>query len=146
MHTPFKKYLGAISILGALGMLISAYLLYLHYANGAISFCNFDKTINCDLVNRSKYAEIFGLPVSGLGLLGYFVLTLMSHGWHMNWFKKPTHHKMLVLSTGALAFSLYLTFIEFYVLKALCPLCLTSQIVILTIFILSLIIWLKYTE
>lgn len=146
MHTSIKKYLSAISVLAVAGMLVSAYLVYQHYKPSAGSFCNINSYVNCDIVNKSKYAEIFGFPVGAIGLTGYLVLGAMSFGWLLNWFKKPTHHKIIILSTGALGISLYLTFVEFFILKAVCALCVTSQLLIISIFILSLIVWLKYSE
>lgn len=146
MHTPEKKYLGAITILGVTGMLVSLYLTYLHYNPSKNAFCNVNDYLNCDIVNKSKYADLGGIPVGVIGFLGYFLLTVMSHGWHKNWFKKPTHKKLMIFSSAGLAFSLYLTFIEFFVLNAVCALCVTSQIIIISIFILSIIIWIKFSE
>lgn len=145
-HTPVKKYLGAISILGVAGMLLSAYLTYLHFSAGSSSFCNINSVVNCDVVNKSKYAEILGMPVGILGFLGYALLTALAFGWMRNWLKKPTHRKIMIFSTAALGFSLYLTFIEFFVLRSVCLLCVTSQAVIIGIFILSIITWLRLSE
>ena len=54
-----------------LGLVIMSYLTYIHYANTS-SFCDISKEVSCDVVTTSLYSEVFGLPVSVLGL-GYFL-------------------------------------------------------------------------
>ena len=55
------KFTTVLSALGALG--ISIYLGVQHGSTEA-SACNISSTINCDVVNRSEYSELFGIPIS----------------------------------------------------------------------------------
>ncbi|MEK9132202.1 MAG: vitamin K epoxide reductase family protein [Patescibacteria group bacterium] len=139
-----KKFFLALQIISALGMLVSAYLVYKKFAPLGESFCDINDRINCDIVNGSKYAKIFDIPVAVLGLLSYTYFFIIA----LDLFKHPKLYMFIIpLSTLAagfgLLFSLYLTYIEFYILQALCILCLMSQVLILLIFILFLTLWIK---
>ena len=66
-HALLRK---VIIVLSLLGLVIMTYLTYIHFAK-AKSFCDLSETVSCDVVTTSIYSEIFGIPVSILGL-GYF--------------------------------------------------------------------------
>lgn len=99
-----------------------SYLTYIHYAN-ARSFCDISETISCDVVTTSIYSEVFGLPVSILGL-GYFLLVLF-----LALFRKQVDTFKLVffLTLFMLIPSLYLSLLEMFVIKAFCILCESSK-------------------
>jgi len=108
----------------AAGFLVSLYSLAQHYGpvGGA---CNVNQTFNCDIVNKGSYSEIAGFPVAGVGVVGYIVIGIVALAWRKE--KDPVLAKaLLALSLGGLAFSLYLTSIEAFVLRAWCLLCLAS--------------------
>ena len=69
-----------IAIISIGGFGIMAYLTYIHFAN-ATSFCDISETVSCDVVTTSIYSEIFGIPISIMGL-GYFGLTLLLSVFH----------------------------------------------------------------
>ncbi len=141
MHSYQKKLALTILIFSILGVFVSAYATYQHYRPSGRSFCNLNNVVSCDIVNKSKYSEIAGIPVAIIGIIGYLVLAglagmlLTRRKEHMG---RPA---LVILSGGALLFSFYLTFVEFFWLGALCLLCITSQIIILLIFITSLMLW-----
>jgi len=96
------------------------------------------------LVNQSKYAEVFGIPVALLGMMGYSFLGLVSlvllkrkflSKVRANKFlgKLVSVQTLFVFSIIALIVSLYLTYAEFFLIKAICIWCLISQIIILVI-------------
>ena len=126
-----------------MGIVLSGYLTYLHYST-LNSPCDFSETFQCSLVNRSKYAEVLGVPVALLGLLGYSFLGFISFSLSKDNFLRKIREKniinktisaqtLLVFSIIALVTSLYLTYAEFFLIKALCILCLVSQITVLGI-------------
>jgi uncharacterized membrane protein len=94
------------------------------------------KTFSCDTVNKSQYAELAGIPVALVGLGGYALLALLS--W-LNLRGKDFVKDIVVFSVLGFLFSLYLTYIEAYVLFTWCPVCLASQAVILAIVVLSVV-------
>ena len=127
----------SVVILGLGGTGISGYLTYGYLANASIG-CPFNA--HCDLVQASPYAYMWGFPVPLLGLLMYGALTLM--GFFL-FLRKPEWENILGLviygiSLAGVIFTLYLYYLEIFVLHAFCSWCIGSSIVILFIFILSL--------
>jgi uncharacterized membrane protein len=93
---------------------------------------------DCNTVNQSEYATLFGfLPVGVLGLLGYAsILALWALGRFSSGAKKGRAD--LALWGAALAgtlFSVYLTFLEPFIIGATCVWCLTSAV------IMTLLLW-----
>jgi uncharacterized membrane protein len=129
-----RKLLRLIAAFALLGLALSTYSLLHHESFVSGSLCTFNATFNCDIVNRGPYSEIAGVPVALMGLIGYGFM-LVAACLRM---RRPADESLLnflvLVSAGALAFSLYLTGVEAFVLKAWCVVCITSQISILTIF------------
>ena len=128
----------SVVILGLCGMGISGYLTYGYLVNVSIG-CPFNA--NCDLVQASPYAYMWGVPVPLLGLLMYAAFTLMGI---LLFLKKAEWENILSLaiygiSLAGVIFTGYLYYLEIFVLHAFCSWCIVSSIVILSIFILSLI-------
>lgn len=129
----------AIAVLALLGVLDSVYLLLakLGYVGGLS--CTISH--GCDLVNTSSYSEFLGLPVSGIGLAGYLSLFVVAlAGTQPRWLEDPRPDWLLSLVAGlAVGFTLYLTYVELFVIRAICQWCVVSQLLILSIFVLALI-------
>ncbi len=142
MQGHYKKHALALIILSVLGALVSSYLVYQHYKPLGDSICNLSNYVNCDIVNKSEYAEILGVPVAVLGLAAYAVIFFFSLALLKGWFKHAAS-SLAIFTAGGLGFSLYLTYVEFFVLHAVCLFCLASQAIILALFIISLLVWLK---
>jgi uncharacterized membrane protein len=116
-------------VLSALGILVSGYLSVKRFTGGSLA-CS--RWAQCDVVNTSVYAKIYGVPVAFIGLAGYLVLlgvalaVLQSSG--------PRQRRLLglsfLLALGGVGFSAYLTYLELYVIEALCNWCVTSAVLI----------------
>jgi len=117
------------------GMVIMGYLISIHYSPEEGSFCNLGEGLSCDIVNKSAYAKILGIPVSILGFL-YFLGVLVFGIWR---YTKPALKNIALLSIIFLGPSLYLTGIEFFVLNNICILCEISKILIVGIILVSLL-------
>jgi len=52
-----KQYLKIIFFLSLLGVIVSAYLTYIHYSH-LTTPCDFNSSFSCSSVNRSSYAEL----------------------------------------------------------------------------------------
>jgi vitamin-K-epoxide reductase (warfarin-sensitive) len=117
----------AIAILSFAGMLVSGVSLQRHYARSATAYCDFGERFNCDIVNRSEYSSVVGIPVAGIGVAGYGVLLVLSVFYRD---RAETPSRLLIMACVGLAFALYLTYIEAYVLSTWCILCLSSLAVI----------------
>lgn len=126
-------------ILSFVGAALSYILLLSHFSLDT-SPCAVNATFNCDIVNRSIYAEILGVPVALIGLLGYSFLFLLSAQFFF--FKNNIIPWLLfIFSAGGFIFSLYLTGIETFILHTYCPYCLTSQGIITILMILAYKNW-----
>lgn len=143
-HPKGKFYLKILMLLSVFGMLVSAYLTYQHFKPVGGPFCNINDYVSCDIVNKSIYSEFFHIPVAILGFSAYAIIFAVSFGL-LKERLPPYFLGLTALFTGAsLGFSIYLTSMEFFVLNAACLYCITSQITIFIIFIISLNIWLKH--
>lgn len=127
-----------IAILAVLGIALSSVSLDLHYRKSKTSFCDFGESFNCDLVNRSEYSTVAGVPVALIGVLGYMALLAFGTFYRD---KAETPGILLVGSLGGLGFALYLTYLEKYVLFAWCILCLSSLAVIFAIAVVSVFLF-----
>lgn len=119
---------------------LTGYLTYMHFKPEASEFCTLGEVFNCDIVNKSIYAEIFGIPVSILGALTYLLLLAFAIRG-----KYRDQSKLIPWMTAIVAFgfffSLRLTYIEAFVLHTWCMLCVISQIVIFLQLLIFLHLW-----
>lgn len=131
-----RAALTGIIILSIVGLAISSVSLANHYSTSKSTYCSFGDNFNCDIVNRSIYSQVSGVPVALIGIIGYIVLALLS------WLTRRGNDQRGFLVAGALAglgFSLYLTYVEKYILATWCILCLSSLAVIVLIAIFAVI-------
>jgi len=131
-----------IAILSLAGAVDSAISLERHYAKSETKYCDFSQKFSCDIVNRSEYSTLAGIPVAGIGVAGYAALFLFSTFWRA---RPETPNRLLLAAIGGLAFALYLTYIEAYELETWCILCLTSLGLIFLISVFSTIVKLRTT-
>src|SRR3989338_3070369 len=68
-----RIFLIIIIIISILGVLLSSYLTYLHFKPSASKLCVFGENFDCDIVNKSVYSELFGIPVAIFGGLTYLL-------------------------------------------------------------------------
>ena len=136
---PFaRRILLLITGLALGGAIVSSVSLYHHYGTSATSYCDIGENFNCDIVNRSTYSTIAGIPVAMIGVAGYLaVLTLAT--LYRNHAEAPV--MLAIGSLAGLGFALYLTYIEGFVLAAWCILCLSSLALIFSIAVLSSLLW-----
>jgi len=135
-----KKYLLALLAVSFLGMFNSLYLTYLHFSSEANSFCNFGERFNCEVVNSSSYSEMFGVPIAFLGFTMFLVLGLMTIYASENTSKrKITVQIISVMLFFGFIYSIYLVYIQKFVLKTYCTFCIVLDILILLALILSII-------
>ena len=120
----------AIAVLSVAGMADSAVSLQRHYAKSVSAFCDVGERFNCDIVNRSEYSSVMGIPVAGIGVVGYGVLLALATVYRS---RPETPLRLLVAAGAGLGFALYLTYVEGYVLDTWCILCLGSLALIATI-------------
>jgi uncharacterized membrane protein len=143
MNVKSGRILALISLLAVGGVVISAISLYHHYGTTKSSFCDFGASFNCDMVNRSIYSVVLGVPVALIGALGYAALLLLSTIYRS---KAETPAMLLIGALAGLGFALYLTYVEKFVLVVWCILCLSSLGVIVLITALAVALAVRSTR
>jgi len=127
-----------VAILAVCGIAVSSVSLQHHYATSKTAYCDIGETFNCDIVNRSEYSSLLGIPVALIGMLGYAALAGLATVYR----RRPETPAMLFGGAAAgLAFALYLTYIEGHILGVWCILCLSSLALISLATVLAGLIW-----
>lgn len=126
-----SKYIIVFIVIAGLGFADAMFLSVEHYL-GVIPPCSIG---GCEKVTTSEYADIFGIPVAYTGAL-YYVALLVLLLLFID-FKKVIFVKgIFALTTIGFLFSLYFTFLQFFVIKAICPYCLFSALTSTALFLL----------
>jgi uncharacterized membrane protein len=133
-----QRILLLIAVLAVGGVLVSSVSLHHHYGTSQTSYCDFGESFNCDIVNRSTYSAILGVPVALIGIIGYLGLLALATFYRG---QARTPALLVIASLAGLGFALYLTYIEGFVLAAWCILCLSSLALIFCITVLSSLLW-----
>ena len=126
----------AIVLLTLVGLLVATYLwLYKIGVLGQLQ-CG---TGSCEVVQASRYAELFGLPVALYGVGGYAALFAVGLAGLQPRFAADRRVARLsaALATVGFAFTLYLTAIELFVLHAICRWCMASAAIMTSVWLLS---------
>ncbi|MCX6083012.1 MAG: vitamin K epoxide reductase family protein [Chloroflexi bacterium] len=133
-----KKLYWISAGLAIIGILVSVYMtVYKLTSNNSMCLGSGD----CSTVNASPYSEVYGVPVAFVGVLGYSailgLLLLQTRGG--KFFEQNSIMAVFGLAITGFAFTLYLVYLEIYVIKALCPFCITSQITMTILFLITII-------
>lgn len=127
----------AIGILAAAGLAISGYLTYVHFFE-LEPIC---LTGGCEAVQSSEYSQAYGIPVALIGMVGYSLILL-------SLFIRRSYGRLLgvVFTFVGLGYSLYLTYLEIYQIKAICQWCVASAVIVAVITILAAIRYMRPEE
>lgn len=117
-----------IAALALAGIIVSVLAFRIHYSND-VQPCDINAHWDCGTVNHSRYSMLGHVPVAAVGIVGYFVLGALA--------LMRRRGLALLASFIGLAFSLYLTNIEAHKLEVWCLYCVTSQIIIAIITLLT---------
>jgi uncharacterized membrane protein len=145
--TPIKKTGHAIYwitfALTCLGALDAIYLLvYKLTNNNAMCLGNG----GCHDVNFSSYSEIGGIPVSVFGILAFLAIAgILLLEPRFKFVKDNGSLAVFGISLAGVAFTAYLTWLEIYVIHAICPFCVATAVIIALIFILTIFRLIKPT-
>ena len=120
----------AIAALALAGAGIAAYLAFVKLT-GSTAVC---PTSGCETVQRSRYSELGGVPVSLLGLLAYLAI-----------FATALRREPVALVAGAalalagVAFAAYLLVVQLWVIDAVCVWCVASDCVAAALAVLTVV-------
>lgn len=120
-----------------IGLLVSIYMTIFKLTSNE-SMCIGSK--DCSIVNASRYSEVNGVPVAVIGMGGYAaMLAVLLLERKPGFFQQNGTMIFFGLAVTGFLFNIYLIFVEVALIKAYCPFCITSQVSMTIIFILSVI-------
>jgi uncharacterized membrane protein len=130
----------AIAALSLAGVFLALYLTL--YKTGAIGqlMCSVG---DCETVNTSRWSVLLGLPIAAWGMAFYALLfaiafagtteRLVDSAW--------VSHALLVLTGWGVLFSLWLTYLELFRIRAICMWCVVSAILVTVTFAIAFLEW-----
>ncbi len=132
-----------VGVLALLGLLVAIYL--------TLYYLKFAQTIvcpggGCDKVRASPWAYLFGVvPMPTIGLIGYGLILGVDLKWMARKYvagtRVPVGLALLGMAGFGFLFSLFLTYLETFVIAAFCFWCATSAVLMTAIFVLSVWAW-----
>jgi uncharacterized membrane protein/protein-disulfide isomerase len=140
MTRTVRLILLALALVGLASSLASLYVhVQLLAKPSYTSFCDVSATVSCTTVYQSTWSTFLGTPVALFGA-GYYVavvLLLLGSVRGPESLRENAIGHIFVLSTAGLGFSLFLAYTAFFVIKAVCLMCLVTYIAVAGLFILS---------
>ena len=136
-----NKRLTRISLaITLIGLLVASYMTVYKFTSQELQDAMCVGSKGCSVVNASPYSEVRGVAVAVLGVLGYLALLAV---------QLLERRPGIVQENGALIFfgisvtgflfTVYLIFVEVALIKASCPFCITSQVAMTLLFVISVI-------
>jgi len=122
------------------GLFVAAYLTYIE-TQSVQAFCG--PIGDCNAVQTSPYARVWGiLPVGLLGAAGY--IAILAAWWcgrqRWGWLSTYAPVALFGMALFGTIFSVYLTYLELFIIKAVCIWCISSAIII------TLLLWFSLTS
>jgi uncharacterized membrane protein len=120
----------ATAVLALLGAALAGYLVYVRASGGAVACA----TGGCETVQSSRYAEVFGVPVALVGLIGYLIVLgcAVAAG-------DLARLAQAMVTLSAFIFSAYLLFVQLHLVGAVCRWCLVSDVLTTALAVVALL-------
>jgi uncharacterized membrane protein len=128
----------AIPVLSIIGLGVSVYLTYVEFTH-ARALCG--PVGDCNAVQSSPFAKLFGVvPIGLVGAIGYIAILV---AWVWRRFRNDSLARlagpvMFGMALFGTLFSVYLTYLELFVIHAVCIWCLSSAVLITVLMLLNL--------
>jgi len=118
-----------------LGLLVAGYLAYIEITQSE-AVCG--PVGDCNAVQQSPYAVLFGIfPIGVLGIIGYLLIGILwlvrEHGRQVS--RRAAAILIWGLAFCGVLFSIYLTFLEPFIIGATCAWCITSAV------LMTILLW-----
>lgn len=123
----------AAAVVAAIGTIVSSYLTWIHYS-GDLALCI--GVGGCEAVQQSRFSVVGPLPVALIGLAGFVAIlavALLRLRGDAPWWTETT---LFGLSLAATLYVAYLTYLELFVIGAVCPWCVTVALCSASVFAL----------
>jgi uncharacterized membrane protein/protein-disulfide isomerase len=131
-----------VLLFALVGLASAGISLYVHYQllrqPGYTSFCDVDTTVSCSSLYLSRFGSVRGVPVALLGVLWFALVLVVTVGARRaSSFGEDLAAYLFALSTIGLAVILYLGYAAFFVVKAVCIMCLITYAAVMGLFVVS---------
>jgi uncharacterized membrane protein len=126
------------ALLSLAGLFVSAYLYLFKLGKIGTLACG---NGGCETVQLSRWSRFAGIDVSLLGIVGYSLLLLLSLAALQPSFavQRWPIRLMFLLTAAGVLFTAYLTYLELFVIHAICRWCVGSAVIILSIFLATIL-------
>ena len=139
-----KRLKQVIIVLTVLGLLVATYMTIFKFTNPELQSAMCVGSHGCIAVNASGYSSVRGIPVAIFGVIGYLsILALLYLETIPGFFQTNGSMLLFTVTLTGFLFTVWLVYVEVALIKAYCPFCITSQISMTLIFILTVIRVLK---
>ena len=110
------------------GLVLAGYLTITKLTRASALFC--EAGTGCDIIQASPYALFLGVPTALWGAAVYAAIgTVALVGLSQRWWLRA-----FLLAVSGVAFSAYLTYLSFFVIRAVCAYCLASAAIAVALF------------
>jgi len=122
-----------LALLAVVGICIALYLTLYKFGVIGVLSCSIG---SCETVNTSKWSMLLGLPIAAWGLMAYAALLVLAivGGAESREESVPIAKMLVALAGFSVLFSAWLTYLELFVIHAICIWCVTSAALWLVIF------------
>ncbi len=133
------KKLSIVAIVASIiGFIDSVYLAYVKFSHTPI-YCT-PGLGDCAVVQTSQWSEIWGIPIAVLGAIAYLILiSIFLFENRIGLLTKYSDYLLFGISLFGFLYSLFLTWLEIFVIHALCQWCILSALCMTIIFIVTIV-------
>jgi uncharacterized membrane protein len=125
-----------IALLALVGAFVALYLTLYKFGVIGVLSCNIG---SCESVNTSRWATFLGLPVAAWGLGTYIVILALALAGLQGVAPLQTARATAAITAWGVLFSAWLTYLELFVIHAICMWCVISATLMLLLFLTSVL-------
>jgi uncharacterized membrane protein len=126
-------------ILVVVGLLVSGYLSYVKLTEVPM-VCVGGGVFNCEVVQNSVYSRLLGIPIAWMGFAVYIILgAILVLEDRVAFLREYGITLFFGINLFAWLYSMWLVYVQFVLLQALCQWCLTHEAIITFLFLVSII-------
>lgn len=122
-----------VIILAFFGLSDSVYIAQTEAANIPL-LCNVNNLSGCNIVAASRYSHLFGIPLATYGVIFFGILFVLA-ALELVIYNRSLRRLLQGISLIGFMVSLYFTFVEIFVIRALCIYCLVSAGIMLFVLV-----------
>jgi uncharacterized membrane protein len=130
----------AALVITVIGLFVASYMTVYKFTSQEVQDAMCVGSHGCSVVNASPYSEVRGIPVALIGVVGYIVLLTVQLLERRPGVVQDNGTLIFFgISVTGFLFTVYLIFVEIALIKAYCPFCITSQVAMTLLFVISVI-------